>query len=200
MTENDFLKRKEELDLYNLSPQEFLFFVLLYYKVNYGSLVKKFLKSGMISYEGRIPTIRDKNILNLIENNLEPEVFGLTPVKYLDELASKLMEVYPSGLKPGIKGVSWRGSHFEIKTRLQKLQELTGQELDTELAVEATKQYIASFGDNTTYMPILKYFIFKNEIKDGHYEFKSELLANMDTIASGGTIEKKDTDWISELR
>lgn len=194
---NDYIN-KELLDEFNLTPEEFLILVTIYYGIPYKTVLNRLIKSKLVKLDGFTPKIINKDIIDLVENKFDRKKVGLYDRKSLMDLAKDLRSVYPSGNK--MKGVSWKGSDFEIFIRLKKLQELTGTTIDHDTAIEATKQYVELFSNDSTFMQTLKYYIFKNELKDGHYEFKSELLANMDTIASGGTVEKKDTDWISELR
>lgn len=95
---------------------------------------------------------------------------------------------------------SWRGNKTDICTRLAKLEEETGIDLNEELLVKATQLYVDSFGDNRQKMRILPYFIYKNEIKNGQYEFCSDLLSIIQAIEDGVEPQQNNSDWIGELK
>ena len=103
-----------------------------------------------------IESILAKSKIHVSSDNLE---------RYRD-LADKMREVYPKGLKPGTN-YQWRDSTAIIADRLIKLVAKYDIEFTDEEAIEATKRYIASFNGNYRYMQILKYFISKQKPVEG---------------------------------
>lgn len=83
-----------------------------------------------------------------------------------DNLAEKLIELYPKGEKPGTKQM-WRDSKPIIAKRLKALIKKYEVSFTDEEAIEATKRYINSFDGDTRFMQILKYFLLKKDKTTG---------------------------------
>ena len=90
------------------------------------------------------------------------------------DLAKKLQALYPEGRKEGTSQM-WRDSTEVIQKKLLKLVDEFKVSFTDEAAVDATKRYISEFGNNKTYMQLLKYFIFKQDFAKG--EVTSQLLS-----------------------
>lgn len=120
----------------------------------------------------------------------------------LDNLASKLMELYPRGKKPGTTSY-WRGNKKEIREKLQKFYKLYGNKFTDEQIIEATRKYVASFNGNYSYMRVLKYFIIKDE-KTENSEGRCSInqVSDLATLIENAGQENGslDNDWSAELR
>ena len=81
----------------------------------------------------------------------------------LDGLAIKLMEIFPKGKKEGTCHY-FRGNKKDNILKLKKFFKLYGKYTDQQI-LDAARNYVASFNGNYAYMRILKYFIWKDEIK-----------------------------------
>jgi hypothetical protein len=99
---------------------------------------------------------------------LEGDNISIDQKTRLENLANKLRELFPSGKKEGTNNY-WRGSSAEIKERLQAFFKKFGDFSD-EIVIEATENYVKSYGHNTRLMKTLKYFISKKK-EDGNFEY-----------------------------
>lgn len=106
---------------------------------------------------------------------------------YYTELATKLRELWPSGNKDG--KYSWRDSVDNLRIRLKSLWELRGlKEYSIEDVLMVARQYLAQFEDNTKYMKVLKYFIYKQKPAtvqaDGQikYSYESDLADRLEAL------------------
>lgn len=113
-----------------------------------------------------------------------------------DELASKMIELFPKGRKPGTNYL-WRASKLEIARKLKTLATKYKVDLEPSKVLQATSNYVKSFNNDFTTMRLLKYFIFKIEVKDGKEEFNSELLSRIENLEQD---TKEEQDWLSTLR
>lgn len=119
------------------------------------------------------------------------------------QLAEKLREIFPAGKKPGY-AYTWRDSPSCIADRLKKFFLKYGDYPDDRI-IQVTKDYVASFNGNYTYMQLLKYFIWKNKTTGeqvvrgrvvGEVEKQSQLAAWLEDTPDKTT----SADWDIELR
>ena len=113
-----------------------------------------------------------------------------------DDLAVKLMELYPEGRKKG-SSLNWRETEGVISQRLKSLmknKDLKAKPFTDEEAIEATKRYVQSFNGDYQYMQVLKYFIIKKNLETG--ETSSQLLS---WIKNKGE-EATDVSWMDSVR
>jgi hypothetical protein len=118
----------------------------------------------------------------------------------LENLTKRLMEAFPKQKKAGTCHY-FRGNRKDIMLRLKKFFKLYGKYTDEQI-VTAAKKYVESFNGDYSYMRILKYFIWKDEVKinsegDRYVDEVSDL-ANW--IENAGQESNMNNDWISELR
>lgn len=118
-----------------------------------------------------------------------------------ENLASRLRELFPKGIKSG--SAAWRGNVREITLKLQKFFKLYGNKWSDEEIIQATTNYINSFNGDYTYMRILKYFIMKHVTKispegANYIEEISELANWLEGDMSASTNE--NDDWLTELK
>lgn len=106
--------------------------------------------------------------------------------KELDELTTKLRDIYPKGKKSG-SPYYWRGTQRNIKKKIKSYKLRTGHTDDQIL--NATKRYIDSFEGDMKYMKLLEYFIEKNG------ESQLEIVIEND----GQENEDKGELWVMEI-
>lgn len=118
----------------------------------------------------------------------------------LEELALKLASIFPKEKKAGTCHY-FRGNKKDNILRLKKFFKLYGSYTDEQI-LEAARRYVQSFNGNYSYMRILKYFIWKDEVKinsEGErYVDETSDLANW--IENEGQEESLSNDWASTLK
>ena len=130
---------------------------------------------------------------------LDSDVKAPSPDR-LENLATQLMEIFPKQKKLGTCHY-FRGNRKDIILRLKKFFKLYGKYTDEQI-VTAAKKYVESFNGDYSYMRILKYFIWKDEVKinsegDRYVDEVSDL-ANW--IENAGQEEDLRNDWATTLR
>lgn len=130
---------------------------------------------------------------------LDSDVKAPSPDR-LENLAAQLMEIFPKQKKLGTCHY-FRGNKKDIILRLKKFFKLYGKYTDEQI-VTAAKKYVESFNGDYSYMRILKYFIWKDEVKinsegDRYVDEVSDL-ANW--IENAGQEEDLRNDWATTLR
>lgn len=186
-----------------LTLNEFLVLYLTSNKVNINkeieSLVSKGVASRDLFSEGNlIFGSKDKDLVTKIIVDSDKTVQD--NALRLEELAKTLQELYPQGKKSGTQ-YYWRDSTNVIVKRLKSLIKKYGNCFTNEQAIEATKKYVASFNGNYKFMQLLKYFIFKNDIKNGEVEEQSQLLSYIENMSQEDVNDTQTTiDWEVELR
>lgn len=121
-------------------------------------------------------------------------------VDRLDKLVTKLQESFPEGKKDGTAQY-WRGNKREISLRLKKFFKLYGEVYTDDQILNAAKTYVTGFNGRTSYMRVLKYFIWKDERKtmeDGEVKVvEVSDLANY--IENANSKETLSDEWTSIL-
>lgn len=112
----------------------------------------------------------------------------------IKELAEKLREIYPEGKMPGTS-YYYRCNRADIVKKLKSFFRRYG-DYTPEQIIEATQRYVASFNGNYTYLRLLKYFIWKDENKDGETLQVSQLA---DWIENKGQVNSTNADWTTSL-
>ena len=192
----------EILEREGIGLDEALYLLSVYKKkpINFTTIQKTKVENKILKFENPrdpvkitpkgqsfIESILAKSKIHVSSDNLE---------RYRD-LADKMREVYPKGLKPGTN-YQWRDSTAIIADRLMKLVAKYNIEFTDEEAVEATKRYIASFNGNYRYMQILKYFISKQKPVEGApAEQNSQFLSYLENKEGSTTITSPD--WTANL-
>ena len=190
----------EILEREGIELDEALYLLSVYKKkpINFNTVQKAKIENKILKFENPrdpvkitpkgqsfIESVLAKSKIHVSSDNLE---------RYRD-LADKMREVYPKGLKPGTN-YQWRDSTAIIADRLMKLVAKYNIEFTDEEAVAATKRYIASFNGNYRYMQILKYFISKQKPVEGApAEQNSQFLSFLQN--EEGIIENQD--WTANL-
>lgn len=120
--------------------------------------------------------------------------------QHLEELARKLMAIFPNGKKPETS-LYWKGNTKDTKLRLKKFFKLYGNKFSDDELINAATKYVESFNGNYQYMRVLKYFIWKDERKmdsEGkmYIEEVSELASFME---NAGQTDANDS-WMDNIR
>ena len=117
----------------------------------------------------------------------------------IENLAVQLAEIFPKEKKAGTCHY-FRGNKKDTILRLKKFFKLYGSYTDEQI-LEAARKYVASFNGNYSYMRVLKYFIWKDEVKiDGEgnrYVDEVSDLANW--IENSGQTNSLTSNWTSNL-
>ena len=122
------------------------------------------------------------------------------PEDKLEDLALKLAAIFPKEKKAGTCHY-FRGNRKDNVLKLKKFFKLYGNKYTEEQILKAAKSYVDSFNGNYQYMRILKYFIWKDEVKinaEGkkYIEETSDLAS---WIENEGQEDCLSNDWTSTL-
>jgi len=161
-----------------LSQGQFMLLLTLYLKIDIDTIdTTCLLENGYLGNKYKIDpdtekltehgvfiTNKGKDIINDILLNSNKDI---KPADTLQDLAKAMQDLFPKGKKYGTN-YYWRDSTSIIVKKLQIFFKRYG-DVQHEQVLEATKRYVESFEDNTTFMQLLKYFIWKNK-PDGSEE------------------------------
>lgn len=118
----------------------------------------------------------------------------------LDNLARKLMEVFPQGKKPGTN-TYWKSNRTDVKLKLKKFLKKYGSDYTDEQIINAAKAYVNSFNGNYSYMRILKYFIWKDVRKiDSDGNGFIEEVSDLATILENAGQTDTNDNWMDNVR
>lgn len=196
--DDDVLKK------HNLTLGEFLALLINAKNIKIAECEKSVVQKNLADWnifdgEGLILSNQTKSLLSTIV--LESSDSVQKAEKNIDfmALADKLREIYPEGSKKvKDKSYSWRDNTTVIAKRLQTVIDKFNFTFTEEQAIDATKRYVESFKDDTTFMQTLKYFIWKNEkTGDGYNDLRSEFMTK---IQNRNDKEQDTSDWLTELR
>lgn len=123
---------------------------------------------------------------------------------FLTTVAEGLRLIWPAGEKSG--KYPWRDSTKNIVKRLEFIwnERKLGEKYTVEDCLRAGRRYVAQFQDDTKYMQILKYFIFKQEksvsTDDGHITYTySSKFADFLEDATANEAQKLEESVSSEF-
>ncbi len=191
---------------YDLEVSQFLTILLLDTKTTFEQNIEKLLDAGILVKDTNIFGTKyylTQNGITIITNILadsqqsNPNNFD----ERVDNLATKLMEIFPKGRKEGTN-VFWRGNHKEIVAKLKMFLTKVSNKYTDEEIINATQRYVDYHTNSSSIgiMRVLKYFIIKNEIKnteDGkHVEAVSDLLTYLENPDCTAT----HSDWTANIR
>lgn len=147
----------------------------------------------VLSEKGYI-TVDDKDFIHLTDeglkfvNKMTYQINNYKQMENIEDLVKTLREIFPTGKKPG-QPYYWRGNSSEIERKIM-LFKAKNPQYSNEQIVQATKNYVESYKNDTTYMQLLKYFIEKNG--------ESQLLTFVENLDTPDEITK--ADWTSQIR
>lgn len=181
----------------NVSLDEFLVLFLCSRNTDILGTIQSLIDKGIV----------EKNLYNqftaVVSNNTKELISGIiidsdkTVVDKdaeLQELAGKMIELFPKGRKEGTTYM-WRDSKAVIAKKLKTLMIKFDFKFTEEEALQATKRYVESFGSNRKFMQLLKYFILKTDSQTG--EIKSDF---MSLIENKDDAENNNADeWTATL-
>jgi hypothetical protein len=121
----------------------------------------------------------------------------------LKNLANRMKEVYPKGKMPGTP-YYYQCNTREIMLKLKKFFKIYGNYADDDI-VEATKRFVSSFNGNYKFLPLIKYFIFKDKLvmdEDGmqHVSPESQLATFLENKDNNDNLVAASDDWLSAVR
>lgn len=121
--------------------------------------------------------------ISLVEQIIaESSLTSNIPDREYETVAETMISVYPEGIKPGTHR-QWGGSVSQVADKLKFLEFYTGERVDAEEAVKATREYVESFREDTKYMQTLPYFIFRcRRDGDNNLEWYSNFLSIVEGI------------------
>ena len=164
----------------------------------YRSLVNKGLitkANGTMQSLNRKYSVTEKGIALADELLADSEESIVIKEDGIKELADKLREIYPEGKMSGTS-YYYKCNRADIVRKLKSFFRRYG-EYTSEQIIEATQRYVESFNGNYTYLRLLKYFIWKDENKDGETLQVSQLA---DWIENKDSVNPSNSDWNAELR
>lgn len=164
----------------------------------YKSLVDKGLitkANGTMQSLNRKYNATEKGIILADELIADSEENIVVKEDNIKELADKLRSIYPEGKMAGTS-YYYRCNRADIVRKLKSFFRRYG-EYTTEQIIEATQRYVNSFNGNYTYLRLLKYFIWKDENKDGETLQVSQLA---DWIENKNEVNTNNTDWAITLK
>lgn len=191
---------EQECKKNNILPEEVLAILLVKTGVNVPELFESLEKKEVLVkdiFNNYLVTQRWDDIASTVL--LDSDKNKQTPER-LENLAVRLAEIFPREKKAGTCHY-FRGNKKDNILRLKKFFKLYGHYTDEQI-LDAAKRYVASFNGNYTYMRVLKYFIWKDAVKQdaegiGYVDETSDL-ANW--IENKGQINDTSTDWTSTLK
>ena len=117
----------------------------------------------------------------------------------IERLAERLMEVFPKGKKEGTP-YYWKGNKKEIKDKLKKFFVYFGNSYTDDQIVQAARMYVASFNGDYRFMRLLKYFIWKNDIKRDAESTSVEQVSELASyIENSGQESSLGNNWTDQL-
>ena len=121
----------------------------------------------------------------------------------LRNLAAKMKDVYPKGKMPGTP-YYYQCNTREIMMKLKKFFNIYGNYTDDDI-VEATKRFVSSFNGNYKFLPLIKYFIFKDKLvmdEDGmqHVSPESPLATFLENKDNNENLASASDDWLASVR
>lgn len=189
---------------YNLTAQQV--FILLALQCQNDKLYEDLIEKGLITkcncslfelnkkYSVINKGINLCNSVLLDSSKDTKKTINIVNLRY-QNLAIKLRDIYPKGKMPGTN-YYYKGNVEDIRKKLQSFF-LRYPNYTDEQIITATQKYINSMNGDYTYLKLLKYFIWKSEIKDGEQVVTSIL---SDYIENEGQEDNINNDWTSKLK
>lgn len=204
-----------------VSIAEAIALFIIYHRLDIEKATKELINKGYITpyFDGKA-NIKEWVLTPEGSNKLEAVIVDSDKKQEssirLNNLASKLKEIFPKGKKSGTNYYWTDGTALiirRLKTFFKKYantfpwlfeleyQTLTTQEFDDfidDTIIKATQNYVASFNGVYTYMKLLKYFIFKEKVgAGGDIEGESDLITFMENSSQECEINR---DWTTQLK
>lgn len=155
------------------------------------SAIDSIYSKGLICRGANGKFILTDSGINLLNNVNIASTKGIPSKQRLIELAKKMKEVFPKGMKDN--KYPWQSSANDISIFLGrffiKYPNITDEEI-----LDATKRYVEHFEDNPKAMRLLKYFIIKGEKKPFIDESGNMIYKVVETSDLASWIENKEDE------
>lgn len=170
-----------------VSLGEVLLMIAIQNNVDFNAAESELKKKGLISTsynktthlpEGLFVTSAGNSIVNKVILDSDKAVGTKEFIERIENLVPQLQSIYPEG--KNFSGQYWRGNKPDIKERLQQFFKQYGDSYTDEQIIRATTEYVKGFDGDYKFMRLLKYFIWKKEVKAGTRDQISELANYME--------------------
>ena len=185
----------------NLTLGEILYLLAVQNKVDLEESKQKLILKGMITAErnslfqeiGWKATLKGGDALN---NVIIDSDKSITSSDKLEELATELKKIFPTGKKEGTN-LYWADGVSLIVRRLKLFFKKYGTTYTNDQIIKAATEYVASFNGDYRFMKLLKYFIFKEKVGvSKEVEPESELITYIENAGQ----EDLNNGWLMEVR
>lgn len=181
------------LDKASLTLEELLYLILLDLNAT-TEIINSLESKGWLHNRHLTEESRQRLADVLNETKKEP-----SSEKRIETLAQKLMEIFPKGKKEGT-AYYWRGNKKEIKDKLKKFFVYFGDVYNDMQILSAARKYVQSFNGDYRYMRLLKYFIWKNDLKRTGEGISVEQISELASyIENEGQEETVNNSWHDDL-
>lgn len=181
------------LEKYSLTLEEALFLILCDLPVTQ-DMIESLQERGLLIEESLSPE-GESFVADLLNDTKR---FPSSDAR-IERLAERLMEVFPKGKKEGTP-YYWKGNKKEIKDKLKKFFVYFGNSYTDDQIVQAARMYVASFNGDYRFMRLLKYFIWKNDIKKDAESASVEQVSELASyIENSGQESSLGNNWMDQL-
>ena len=181
------------LEKYSLTLEEALFLILCDLPVTQ-DMIESLQERGLLIDESLSPE-GESFVADLLNDTKR---FPSSDAR-IERLAERLMEVFPKGKKEGTP-YYWKGNKKEIKDKLKKFFVYFGNSYTDDQIVQAARMYVASFNGDYRFMRLLKYFIWKNDIKRDAESTSVEQVSELASyIENSGQESSLGNNWTDQL-
>lgn len=181
------------LEKYSLTLEEALFLILCDLSVTQ-DMIESLQERGLLIEESLSPE-GESFVADLLNDTKR---FPSSDAR-IERLAERLMEVFPKGKKEGTP-YYWKGNKKEIKDKLKKFFVYFGNSYTDDQIVQAARMYVASFNGDYRFMRLLKYFIWKNDIKRDAESTSVEQVSELASyIENSGQESSLGNNWTDQL-
>ena len=186
-----------------VSLGEVLLMIAIQNNVDFNAAESELKKKGLIStsYDrethlpvGLFVTSAGNKIVNKVILDSDKAVGTKEFIERIENLVPQLQSIYPEG--KNFSGQYWRGNKPDIKERLQQFFKEYGDSYTDEQIIRATTEYVKGFNGDYKFMRLLKYFIWKKEVKAGTRDQISELANYME---NAGQESDLTDNWTTTL-
>lgn len=120
------------------------------------------------------------------------------------ELAKQMRDLYPQGKMKDRYGrptpYYYRCNNSEVVKKLKKFFTIFGNVEDEDI-LDATRRYVASFQGNYSGMRLIKYFILKDDVRQGEDGNHVEQISDLATFLENKDSEEDSNDsWLMNSR
>lgn len=186
---------------HHLTPEEVLIALVVRNSKNIDEILNNLEKREVLVYDNAKYQVTQR-WSDEIDEILADSSGAIDDEERLGSLAQKMRDVYPKGRMPGTP-YYYSCNKREVVLKLKKFFALYGNYKDEDV-IDATKRYVASFQGNYRYLPLIKYFIYKEKLKLGedgqqHVSPESPLATCLENKEDNNLVTASD-DWLTNVR